>query len=50
MGASFLINLAWLFALVQHSSWVLFEHLALSFKYWQVQGAVADEGVKAWHY
>lgn len=29
-GGSFLINLTWLFAPLQHSSWVLFEHLASS--------------------
>lgn len=28
-----------MFALGSHFSWVLFEHLALIFKYWQVQGA-----------
>lgn len=39
-GAPIIINLAWLFALTQHSSWVLFEHLAWGFKNRQVREAV----------
>ena len=43
VGASSLVSPAWIVCSVEHSSWVLFEHLALSFKYWQVQGALPDE-------
>lgn len=46
-GASFIVNLALLFAPVWHFSWVPFEHLALIFKHRQVQGAGVSPGAVA---